>query len=430
MSLLEEFFLLFVASACTGVFLVYRAYHGRRIGDHLHCRKCEFDLYGLPPDASTCPECGTFIRYGRPRGKVEHRPTMMRWGLSLAIVGALGLIIIAGSLSQSLRWRTRMPMWYLLSSLRAAPTAVRSRELLQEIDRRFSSSSRRPTTAEVTQVSDVLLDLHQRATRTDRADLARMIEQLQTVFGLPANRWNAYLTSAIPVSAQVRPIVGEKDPLGALLVASGDGLGRFRGQVTLSLLWSQIDGLPASGGGSLTGPVHQWQRLEVPTLTRTSALDEGRHTLTLHYQLDIVDPATPNAGSLSVRGTVENAFEVKAGFDPLVMTMQKSLDPGFGAEVRQRVGGVLLTIDAAGRNESLRPVSAYDVALEFDGVQHPVGGFVAARENFESFEMFCPFVPTGPEVRLIFKPSRERALSDPRVRTIDGLERSWTRPNR
>jgi hypothetical protein len=354
---------------------------------------------------------------------------MMRWGLSLGIVGALGLIIIAGSLSQSLRWRTRMPMWYLLSSLRAAPTAVRSRDLLQEIDRRFSSS-RRPTTAEVTQVSSVLLDLHQRASRTDRGDLARMIEQLQTVFGLPANQWNAYLTSAIPVSAQVRPIVGGKDPVGALLVASGDGLGRFRGQVTLSLLWSEIDGLPANGGGSLTGPVNQWQPLEVPTLTRASALDEGRHTLTLHYQLDIVDPATMSAGSLSVLGTVEHAFEVQAGFDPLVMTKHESQDPGFSADVRQRVGGVLLTINAAGRNESRRPASAYDVALEFDGVRHPVGGFVASRENFESFEMFCPFVPTGREVKLIFKPSRQRALSDPRIRTIDGLERSWTRPNR
>src|SRR5262245_9621381 len=31
---------------------------GRRVGDHPHCRRCRFDLFGKPETSTQCPECG------------------------------------------------------------------------------------------------------------------------------------------------------------------------------------------------------------------------------------------------------------------------------------------------------------------------------------------------------------------------------------
>ena len=31
---------------------------GRRADDHPYCRRCRFDLFGKPADATVCSECG------------------------------------------------------------------------------------------------------------------------------------------------------------------------------------------------------------------------------------------------------------------------------------------------------------------------------------------------------------------------------------
>lgn len=43
-----------------GVVLLGWAWRGRRVDDHPVCRKCRFDLYGLP-EPEACPECGAAL---------------------------------------------------------------------------------------------------------------------------------------------------------------------------------------------------------------------------------------------------------------------------------------------------------------------------------------------------------------------------------
>src|SRR5690349_6074803 len=46
------------ATLLLGVVLLALGLRGRRVGDHPYCRRCGFDLFGLPPAHPACPECG------------------------------------------------------------------------------------------------------------------------------------------------------------------------------------------------------------------------------------------------------------------------------------------------------------------------------------------------------------------------------------
>ena len=74
-----------------GLLLLIRGWRGRKVGDHPHCRGCEFDLYGLPPDAASCPECGQNIATPQAtlRGAKQRGRKMIAIGLVLLIFGGL-----------------------------------------------------------------------------------------------------------------------------------------------------------------------------------------------------------------------------------------------------------------------------------------------------------------------------------------------------
>src|SRR5215208_2333842 len=71
---------LFTAIACgvTGLMMIL-ARRGRRIDDHPLCRKCGFDLFGLPGTSHNCPECGRDLRRRRATRighRQRHRPLL------------------------------------------------------------------------------------------------------------------------------------------------------------------------------------------------------------------------------------------------------------------------------------------------------------------------------------------------------------------
>ena len=57
--------LLFWTSALLGTWLLLRFIRGRRTDDHPLCRRCTFDLTGLPATSTRCPECGADLAVPR-----------------------------------------------------------------------------------------------------------------------------------------------------------------------------------------------------------------------------------------------------------------------------------------------------------------------------------------------------------------------------
>src|SRR5438552_5497377 len=77
-----------IAALLSGVWLLVIGVRGRRVGDHPHCRRCGFDLFGLPNTSSRCPECGAnlTVRRSTVTGARRSRSFSLGIGLLLALL--------------------------------------------------------------------------------------------------------------------------------------------------------------------------------------------------------------------------------------------------------------------------------------------------------------------------------------------------------
>ncbi|MEM6458108.1 MAG: hypothetical protein AAF710_01820 [Planctomycetota bacterium] len=74
-----------------GVLLLVWGWSGKRVGDHPHCARCRFDLFGVYPGADDCPECGQELWL--PGAVVDGQPVRRRRPL------VAGAVLVAVSLS-------------------------------------------------------------------------------------------------------------------------------------------------------------------------------------------------------------------------------------------------------------------------------------------------------------------------------------------
>ncbi|MDX9911338.1 MAG: hypothetical protein RBS39_05865 [Phycisphaerales bacterium] len=82
-----------------GVVVVCLAWRGRRINAHPVCGWCRFDLDGVYPGATTCPECGGgLLKAGKVRTGVRKRmPIVGLVGVAMVLlpVGVMGMVLYA-----------------------------------------------------------------------------------------------------------------------------------------------------------------------------------------------------------------------------------------------------------------------------------------------------------------------------------------------
>lgn len=93
---------------------------GRRIDDHPVCRRCRFDLVGVYPGATTCPECGSGL-VGERAVRIGQR---RRRGGMIACGGSMLLVLLAGGgfvgvkTARGFDWNTIKPAWMLVWEVR------------------------------------------------------------------------------------------------------------------------------------------------------------------------------------------------------------------------------------------------------------------------------------------------------------------------
>src|SRR5688500_393196 len=130
----------FVA-ACAILALV-RAWRGRRLGDHPHCARCDFDLFGLPPGQQRCPECGAGLAAvgARRTGVRRPRPVAMAgWGV-VAVCGFAVAIVTFRAGAARFDWVRSKPFWLLRRELATSPPShPRSQEASRELARRLKA---------------------------------------------------------------------------------------------------------------------------------------------------------------------------------------------------------------------------------------------------------------------------------------------------
>jgi hypothetical protein len=136
----ESFYFVYILAVlfAGGVLLLLFGLYGRRINDHLYCRKCRYDLSGLGARPSRCPECGADLTRWRAVRKCRRR----RRPVSLVIGFAILLFLLAGPAVMILKSvehffdTTGKPVWWLRRDAES-DVAVKRGTAQQELIRRL-----------------------------------------------------------------------------------------------------------------------------------------------------------------------------------------------------------------------------------------------------------------------------------------------------
>ena len=130
-----------------GVALTLAGLRGRRVDDHPICRKCGFDLVGLPQGVSRCSECGADLTrlHAVRDGRRRRRPVMLGSGVAMLLIvvtaaGLAGLMVVR----QVGVDRTK-PTWLLVRETRDRSNS----SAWVELSRRASAGSIPSSTASV-----------------------------------------------------------------------------------------------------------------------------------------------------------------------------------------------------------------------------------------------------------------------------------------
>lgn len=204
---------------------------GRRVDDHPICRRCGFDLIGLPSGSDTCSECGADLTRPRAiqRGHRSRKPVML--GL-----GALTLLIVFGFLA-AVAWthvrdldRYRlMPTWYVLREARYNSPGIPV-DAWRELLRRLGDDKLPKRHAAA--ATELALTIQGDRTRTWNTMIGDFIEAARDKGLATDAQWARYARQAPNLMVTLRPQVRRGDKLPARISA---GAARVGGKSRLAI---------------------------------------------------------------------------------------------------------------------------------------------------------------------------------------------------
>jgi hypothetical protein len=145
-----------------GIELIRRGRRGYAIDDHPICRRCGFDLFGLPSGSTRCSECGRDLHSARAimRGTRVRSGKLMLLGSALIVMSLAGTgVNVRRSLADT-GTAPYMPVWLLLRDARNGNTEV-SASAFAEIRRRIDANALEPDALHV--IIETALDEQEKA---------------------------------------------------------------------------------------------------------------------------------------------------------------------------------------------------------------------------------------------------------------------------
>lgn len=273
-----------------GIFLIRAGLRGRRINDHPICRRCRFDLVGLPgptPDSrpDRCPECGTSLtgtarkaRLATIDGERRRRWWAFSLGLGLLLAGlATGFWLTYKPLAK-FPWTTWAPDW-VLAEMADSPSTVRAtlvgREIVQRLQRDTFAESLLPS------VVAALLRVQANPNAIWASSMGDVIE-LGRAKGLVSDPLFAqYARNASAVTLEIREHIGVGDPIPwTLHVTSRAGSGSVQPP-------------------TVRGVARQFGQIFTPTALELEREREDQKSIDLRGGLFWYNPRSGSAGGFS-----------------------------------------------------------------------------------------------------------------------------------
>lgn len=417
------------AATISGAILLWLGLRGRRVGNHLHCGNCEFDLFGLPADASRCPECGKLIRYGRRRGRWELRKATVWTGVMLLGISVPTMVTIIFGENGGIRWIEYKPVWLITREITHPRSGASPGDHLTELQRRIRASEL--DAEQFARLVGNLLDYQADGDRPWSASVGELIESLRRIGKMNSADWQRYLSQGTVVGMRVRKISRLGDPIAIALSASPKRSGRSPFAASF-----RIDRV-MQGSSPVRFAADQWpvSRQRDGATRQDVILEEpfpvGVHHVTVDYTLTIGDAAPLGGGiagatsqpssSATINGSIPIEFEVRAA-DPTIgpipvgtfgrMMLRSNRISGLTLSALRRTDGGDTSVVLTSRSDNI-PALAMDVFL-YDGTREwNMGSFCTTTEMIrpEEFAWTVKDFPAATRVvNVILRPSRSAAL--------------------
>lgn len=289
-----------LAVLIAGITLLALGWRGVRVGDHPVCRRCNYNLLGLPAENTVCPECGANLRAARSvrRGDRVRRTRAIVAG-SVAILIALswgGLVALAA-------WRgidvyDYKPVAWLLRDATSDAAIVRDRAMQELLDR---DAAGQLSDAHRTRIVNRLLDLQGDASRTWHSIWGDFIDAAMAQERLTPEQKQRYLRQAFRFQVRVRPFVRR----GAPLPVAVDGTARAGTGSTVSaaVTWMQAQVKDQAFRGARvtilanTRPGHDNGLTVIMRTEDFRKLTEGPHVMRVHLRVRTYDNIHPHGSS-------------------------------------------------------------------------------------------------------------------------------------
>jgi len=201
-----------VSILAAGVGLVWLGVRGRRVDDHPVCRKCGFDLVGLPEGSVVCSECGADVKK-RGAVRVGHR-RKLKWlvgagaGLVVMCVGFLG--VVGWVVGRGADVNEYKPVWWLMREASGGDAKVRD-PALGELLRRVKDGTL--SEGQLAKVVDRALEIQGDMSKAWVTGWGDMVELLRAQGELPEEKWRQYVKQGPVILLEVRPRVRIGAPL-------------------------------------------------------------------------------------------------------------------------------------------------------------------------------------------------------------------------
>lgn len=432
MSLMALIILAIASSALLGAFLVFQGIRGKPVPGTTVCRRCRFDLSGLPA-ASTCPECGTPLSAPAAIVPRRSRSRLRIAAGSLLLVPLLLAAVLASASLTNLKLNAYKPVWLLRAEAHGVSSS--STNAIAELLRRYRAGD--------FTVSDVKPIVQQALPRAETDPATWNIAwsdliALARVDGLVTDtQWTEYVFFAMNIDLTTRKIIrqGQHAPFGYSVSAP-------RLPVTLpstakAVVQSRFDELTLSGTPvrrqSAARSLAQLSRQNSSSTAALFFIDLPPGKYKLHATVSVA--AVPDFDSEHEFGrrtkSFEREIEIVAADAPIV---NAKADPALDAPVRRSLKVPPIQKNRDGSLTVYVTCNAPPVGLAFDVVLRPREGDAAGKEISVGSATFAPGNPmtqglsnsekfTSTKFDVILRPSVTAAESNYLIENI------WTGPD-
>ena len=362
--------------------LVAVGVRGRRVGDHPHCRRCGFDLHGLPVGFGRCPECGAtvetaggLIGSATRTGRRERRRRAIGWGVVLGGPGVVWLGLLGATVVPGLNATAHSPAWLLerqagLSSYFGGPAAA------AELERRYSAGAL--SDAAVKRIAAGFLDDQADAALPWVAAKGDFIESARSAGLLTEAQWQRYGEGAFAPAVSIRPKAraGQGLPInletGVLRLGSASML-RLDGRWCLTDGAGEVAAELDQRGSSITGS-KGFSTTQFMPLPADCAGVAGR---TLALRLDYLGGGTgsPVPAGSRVMGTVDlTPAERPTAVGRASAEMAAAVRPSLVVSASAGPSGNYLIVNLTRQASPRWPLpAAWEVWVRHKGQEHKAG---------------------------------------------------------